>query len=41
MGRDFLKFFGTFGVIAVVLNLAIWGGLIYFAFWCLQHFGII
>jgi len=27
--------------IVLVLNLAFWGGLIYFTLWCLQHFGII
>ena len=27
--------------LVVVANLVIWGGLIYFMFWCLQHFGII
>jgi len=35
---------GSFGLLAVAitgLNLAFWGGLIYFIFWCLKHFGII
>ncbi len=28
-------------VFAIVANLAFWGALIYFAFWCLKHFGVI
>jgi hypothetical protein len=30
-----------FGIAAIVLNFAFWGGLIYFVFWCLKHFEII
>jgi len=36
-----LKQAGALAAIAIVLNLAFWGGLIYFTLWCLQHFGII
>lgn len=28
-------------VLSIVINLTIGGGLIYFAFWCLKHFGVI
>ncbi len=35
------KAFGAMAVFAVILNFALWGGLIYFAFWCLKHFGVI
>jgi len=35
------KQFGMFAFLAVVLNLALFGGLIYFVFWCLRHFGVI
>jgi hypothetical protein len=31
-----------FGFIAaIVINLAFFGGVIYFAFWCAKHFGVI
>lgn len=32
---------GFMAILVVALNLAFWGGLIYFAFWCAQHFGLI
>lgn len=35
------KQFGIMAILAFVLNFAFWGGLIYFCFWCLKHFGII
>lgn len=35
------KSFGILAVVMVLLNFAFWGGLIYFVFWCLKHFGII
>lgn len=28
-------------VFGMILNFAFWGGLIYFGFWCLRHFGIL
>lgn len=28
-------------ILTSLLNLLLWGGLIYLVFWCLQHFGII
>lgn len=27
--------------LGIILNLVFWGGLIFFALWCLKHFGII
>jgi len=33
--------FGALAIITLLLNFAFWGGLIFFAFWCLQHFGVI
>lgn len=40
-GKGFLGM-GIFMVfLSLILNLAFWGGLIYFVFWCLQHFGVI
>jgi len=33
--------FAGFGCLVVLLNLAIICGVIYFIFWCLQHFGVI
>lgn len=35
------KAFGLMAVVAILANVAIWGGLIYFAFWCAKHFGLI
>lgn len=35
------KSFGFLAVLVVALQFAFWGGLIYFAFWCLRHFGVI
>lgn len=35
------KAFGAMAVLAIVANVLIWGGLIYFAFWCAKHFGLI
>lgn len=35
------KAFGFMAVVALILNFAFLGGLIYFAFWCLKHFGVI
>ena len=34
---------GGIGVVIFFLlaNLAFWGGLIYFGFWCARHFGVI
>ncbi len=33
---------GAIGVVvATILGLAFWGGLIYFGFWCLKHFGVL
>lgn len=29
------------GFFVVLANVAIWGTLIYFAFWCAHHFGLI
>lgn len=39
--KGFFAFFGGFAILALLLNFAFWGGLIYFGFWCLQHFGVI
>ena len=36
-----LKTFGAMAVFVIILNMALWGGLIYFFFWCLKHFGVI
>lgn len=33
--------FAGAGCLVVLLNLAILCGVIYFIFWCLQHFGVI
>lgn len=33
--------FAGVGCLMVLLNLAIICGVIYFIFWCLQHFGVI
>lgn len=35
------KAFGAMAFVAVILNFALIGGLIYFVFWCLKHFGVI
>lgn len=40
------KAFGLMAILAVIIkaviiNVAFWGGLIYFAFWCAKHFGLI
>jgi len=39
--KSIFRSFGLFSLFAVILNLAFWGGLIYFVFWCLKHFGIV
>lgn len=28
-------------VVALVINFAFWAGLVFFAFWCANHFGLI
>ena len=36
--------FGGVGLVVILgtaLTFAFWAGVIYFAFWCLQHFGVI
>jgi hypothetical protein len=33
--------FGAMAVVALLVNLAFWGGLIWFALWALKHFGVI
>lgn len=33
--------FGVMAIVALIFNLAFWGGLIYFALWALKHFGVI
>lgn len=35
------KAFGAMAFVAILLNVALWGGLIYFVFWCAKHFGLI
>jgi len=40
-GKGFFAAFGIMAILSIVLNVAFWGGLIYFAFWCAQHFGVI
>jgi hypothetical protein len=35
------KTFALIAVVTVLGNLVIWGGLIYFTFWLLRHFGVI
>jgi hypothetical protein len=35
------KTFALIAVVRVLGNLVIWGGLIYFTFWLLRHFGVI
>lgn len=33
--------FTGFGLLAIIGNVLFWGGLIYFALWCLKHFEVI
>jgi hypothetical protein len=40
-GKGFFAAFGIVAILMLTLNVAFWGGLIYFAFWCAQHFGVI
>lgn len=35
-----LKFVGT-GIVATVINLALYGGLFYFGLWALRDFGLV
>lgn len=35
------KEFGILTLLAITLNLAFWGGLIFFTLWCLKYFGVI
>jgi len=35
------KHFRIFAVIAAIINVGVTCGIIYFIFWCLQHFNII
>ena len=39
--KGFFAAFGIMAILTVFLNVAFWGGLIYFAFWCAKHFGVI
>ena len=34
-------FMAFFAALALLLNIAFWGALIYFGLWCLNHFGVI
>ena len=36
-----MKEFGLLAAVVVLLNFCVWGGLIYFVFWCAKHFGLI
>ncbi|HHV41340.1 MAG TPA: hypothetical protein GXX72_00590 [Clostridiaceae bacterium] len=38
--KKMTKRFGIGAVLAVLINLVFFGGLIYFGFWCLRHFGV-
>jgi len=40
-GSEMRKTFALIAVVRVLGNLVIWGGLIYFTFWLLRHFGVI
>ena len=41
MQRNLFKNFGCFAIIALTVSLGFFAGLIYFVFWCLNHFGVI
>jgi len=36
-----IKQFGALAFLVAIFNFACIGGLIFFVFWCLKHFGII
>lgn len=39
--KDLFKGFGLMAFVVIVINLVFWGGLIWFALWALQQFGVI
>ena len=39
--KSLFSIIGSFGIFAIILQFAFYGGLIYFTFWCLKHFGIL
>lgn len=38
---DFVKGFGLLALFVIIGNLLFWGGVIWFALWALQQFGVI
>lgn len=38
--KDLFKGILGIGFIGIIINLCVYGGLIYFVFWCLKHFNI-
>ena len=41
MDKEMLKVFGSMWLLALVLNVAFWGALIYVGLLLLRHFGVI
>ena len=39
--RQFGAVAATMWFVALVINFVLWGSLIYFGFWCANHFGLI
>lgn len=39
--KQMFRRFGVMALVSSLLSLGFFGALIYFAFWCLKHFGVI